>query len=134
LPKDAAFAGFTYEYVLERDRGQPIEFSTKNGTPEVDRLGWDLHQFMARVHLPAARQALESGQWVRFDDISISKQGLAMDDDQLPWDRIGRIEPESGRLCIYEPYSNSSWAEVPIHDVPNYAVFLRLPSVASAGS
>jgi hypothetical protein len=81
---------------------------------------------------PQAREQFEAGKEVEFGDkVAVSEEGITFKGELLPWKRVKRVQVSNGHLCVHEK-GKEDFDAVPLGDIPNYGVLLRLLDLTPA--
>ncbi len=82
--------------------------------------------------LPPAIEAFKGGAVIGFGEISVSREGLQIGRETLPWELFDSAEVSKGRLTVYDSSNGKKrFGRVDISKVPNAHVFLALAEYAA---
>jgi hypothetical protein len=111
---------------LWRDRQGNYAFSRADGTRFIinhvfrhaEELGATLEEEVTRQLLPQVLTIYHSGERVRFGQVQVSRQGISIGGDMLPWDRVGEVQMHGGLLVIKQQGTTLGGLYVPIKSTP----------------
>lgn len=115
-------------YAIRLDDGRDI-----NGDwiGRINDLRFTLEDRLVRRLQPELARQFNSGQAIKFGQISINEQGISVHDDwrTLAWSELGHIEAKIDGLIITKavtPQKEEAWASVPTTGMPNLCVCIAL--------
>jgi hypothetical protein len=115
-----------HDFVVRMDDKTRFKLSNQ-WIVDCDELG-KLVQTRAFEHIERSiRARLEQGETVKFDTIGLTRAGLVIRKELLPWRTITEIEvhPEFGGIAFYQ-WTRCIRAGTAINKVPNFPVLLSL--------
>ena len=119
-------------YILYPNEGKPITLHGSRVGEEIKELGGTIEREIRQHLLPAAIAEYEAGKALNFGSITVTAQGLTLEDEQqsLPWERFAAIEYSNEHSFTIDAIevgaSTSAWQKVEVDDMLNFCVFLPL--------
>ncbi len=114
----------TFLYTVQRSDGKVF----RQGSPLVNcrDMGVRMMREVTKVHLPAAKAAYNAGQTLTFGPVNVTMQGLNNGKEMVPWDQIGRITLQQGKLGFEKEGRTLTLSSVKTADIPNLSVLIAL--------
>jgi len=121
------------EYVLRRVDGTTLTLENSfNGFQDCGRA---MEKEVARCLFPGALDAYNAGHVIHFGPISVSDQGISVQNGQkvLPWNELKRVKVRNGEITIKHMGALLDWEIVPTSGMPNVRVFVALLDQITGG-
>ncbi|GJF33072.1 hypothetical protein KNE206_57720 [Kitasatospora sp. NE20-6] len=106
---------------LTRGDGHRIVLSTQRLRGLAELLP-RIEEEVARAQLPAAMASVDAGGTVVFGDLRLDAAGLAVGGRTLPWDEVGRVTVENGKLGVHR-LVGGRWYQRELMRFPNLELF-----------
>ena len=113
-----------YFYRIQTRENRKYTFG--DNVSDIAEMGQKLTREITRTLLPGVIAAYESGETVSFGKFRINKQGISERQKTLPWNRVERIEVETGRILLKKRGQYLNWSNVLVAEIPNALVLVEL--------
>ncbi len=95
-----------------------------------DALGKIVEEQIVPAQLPAVVEAYQAGQTITFGQVRVSRQGISVGAQLLPWDQVKSVSLLGSRLVIYDITRRKPWCSLPEKKIPNLFLLFALADYA----
>ncbi|MEH2080943.1 MAG: DUF6585 family protein [Nostoc sp.] len=115
-----------YEYTIETKDGKRTIMDEMIANEELGKyLNYELFKHL----MPSLKFNYALGQEIVFGEITISKQGIKVQNDTLPWSDIKNIDISAGKLYIRKKNSgwlDKNWYVTKVSTIYNLYIFIEM--------
>jgi hypothetical protein len=119
-----------YSYTVALADGRSMTFSQTRhpirGERKILKLGDLLETGVTRTQLPKAIEQFNAGRTISFGSVAVSRGGIAVGDQSLPWSKIKSVRILAGWFVVVTHSYMLPWKRVSVRDIPNYCVLVAL--------
>jgi hypothetical protein len=114
--------------LVDREGRQMVFNETVSGLRELRQM---VEEQTLPFMLPPAVEAFQAGAVIGFGEVSVSRDGVQVGRETLPWELFESAEVSKGRLIVYDASNGKKrFGRVDVSKVPNVHVLLALAEYA----